>query len=222
MTNSYFADFLVYRADRAYRALPAAGKAAARAEFAAVLFDAPGVTVRGCYSMVGLRHDADFTLWLVAESVDPLQDLAARLLRTRLGQYLETTQVFVGMARGASRYVADHLPAFVQGKPPRKYLSLYPFVKTADWYLLSFEERRRLMIQHGDLAEPHSTLTNTVSSFGINDGEFILAFETDDLPDFVAMVERLRAAEVRKYTLKDTPILLGIRKDVDAVLQDLG
>jgi chlorite dismutase len=123
--------------------------------------------------------------------------------------------VYAGTA-SVSQYDPSHGPAFLRGIPPKDYLSVYPFTKTPDWFLLDFEERRRLMVEHGQMGhEFPSILTNTINSFGIADQEFVVALEDDDPAILVKMVQRLRAAEVRKYTALDTPIFLGLKMSVE-------
>ena len=222
--QTLYANFWVYKADRDWRKLASADKAAARAEFAQILerHAAEGIDVRGVYSMVGLRHDADLIAWIVARDVESMQRLAVALNASTLGAYLDTVHSFLGVALG-TRYSADHAPAFVKGIPPKRYLSVYPFVKTHEWYQLPFEERRQTMAEHGRMGREYpDILTNTVSSFGVGDHEFVVAFESDDVPDMVRMVEHLRPAASRPYTKLDTPILLGVLKDPIAALEDLG
>lgn len=194
----------------------------ASASFLSTLSDAaPGVEVRGVYSTAGLSPEVDLIIWVVARDPEHLHDLATALRRTYLGRALDTQRVYLGAASN-SQYDPTHGPAFLQGKPPRKYLSVYPFIKTPDWYLLPYEERRDLMIEHGRMGKEYpSVLTNTVNSFGIADQEFIVALEDDDPGVLIKMVQRLRAAEVRKYTALDTPIYLGLLKEPSAALQTL-
>jgi hydrogen peroxide-dependent heme synthase len=179
------------------------------------------VKLRGAYSTVGFRHDVDMILWLVSHDPDALQRLAVDLNRTSLGQSLDMRYNYLGVA-GSSQYDKEHGPAFIKGLPPKRFLSVYPFTKTPEWFLVPFSERRDMMKYHGQLGnEFPSILTNTVNSFGIQDQEFIVALEDDDPSVLVKMVQRLREAEVRKYTAVDTPIFLGQRKDVTDVLKDL-
>lgn len=217
-----YANFWVYKVDREWRALSEEQKSTARKEFGALLDAANGVTVRGVYSMVGFRHDSDFIIWVATDDFDAMQQLAVNINKSKLGQYLTTAYSYLGVSLG-SRYTTDHAPAFIKGIPPKKYLSVYPFIKTHDWYQLPFEERRSTMAEHGRLGREYpDILTNTVSSFGIADHEFVVAFESDDIADMVRMVEYLRAAASRPYTALDTPIFLGYMKDTEAVLMDLG
>lgn len=190
--------------------------------FLSALADAaPDVAVRGVYTTAGLSPEVDLILWVVARDPERLHDLAATLKRTYLGRSLDVRRVYLGTASN-SQYDPTHGPAFLQGKAPRKYLSVYPFVKTPDWYLLPYEARRDMMIDHGQMGREYpSVLTNTVNSFGIADQEFIVALEDDDPGVLIRMVQRLRAAEVRKYTAIDTPIYLGLLKDPAAALQSL-
>jgi hydrogen peroxide-dependent heme synthase len=217
-----YANFWIYRIDRSWRMLRDDEKAAARKEFAETLNNASGVSVRGMYSMVGFRHDSDFIIWVVSQDFDAMQQLAVAINKSTLGRYLDTAYSYLGISLG-SRYTADHAPAFIKGTPPKTYLSVYPFIKTHEWYQLPYEERRTAMAEHGKMGREYpDILTNTVSSFGIADHEFVVAFESDDIADMVKMVEYLRAAASRPYTALDTPIFLGYMKEPEQVLMDLG
>ncbi len=241
-----FALFWLYKASPEWRRLPTFERVHQREDFARRLDGRAGsLTLRGAYSLAGLRHDADLLLWLHGPDLGAAQELAVELRKSDLGSYLENVYTYTGLVP-VSRYAPEHRPAFVKGEPPRAYLSIYPFTKTPEWYLLPFEERRRLMAEHGRMGQAHSALpetphddspdadraptrgirgavlANTVHSFGLGDQEFVVAFESDDPAALERMVEDLRAAEVRRYTASDIPIFLGRRGEVRRVLDDLG
>jgi len=221
--STRFTVFWLYKARPEWRTLADAERTEGRDAFLRTL-DAhrDTVTLRAAYSTVDFSAAVDLILWTIADDVDALQALAVDLNRTPLGQHLEMRHAYLGLAT-ASQYDPEHGPAFLKGVPPKKYLSVYPFTKTPEWYLLPFEKRRELMLVHGELGREFPTiLTNTVSSFGIADQEFVVALEDDDPAQLVAMVQRLRAAEVRIYTKVDTPIFLGRRKEPQEALLDLG
>jgi chlorite dismutase len=188
-------------------------------QFASVLdHSVDGVTVRGVYSTMGLRADVDLIIWVHAPQLDQLQQLAMHLDQTMLGRALKRVDGYIGTA-GMSQYDPTHGPAFIKGLPAKRYLSVYPFVKTPEWYLIDYQERRQMMVEHGGLAAPWpNLLTNTVESFGIQDQEFIVALEDDNPKDIVDMVKKLRDAEVRVYTSLDTPIYLGERMSTETAL----
>ncbi|HMM40463.1 MAG TPA: chlorite dismutase family protein [Thermomicrobiales bacterium] len=219
-----YTNFWVYQVDAEWRRAGEEARDAARNEFVALLEGASkeGVTVRGVYSTVGLRPDADLLLWVITEDFEALQRLAVAIRATALGAYLHPRHTFPGVSLG-SKYSSDHAPAFIKGVPPKRYLSMYPFIKTHEWYQLPFEERRSAMAEHGRMGREYpDILTNTVSSFGISDWEFVVAFESDDVGEMVRMVEYLRPAASRPYTKLDTPIFLGVLKDAREALLDLG
>jgi chlorite dismutase len=192
-------------------------------EATATVIGEPGeeIALRGVYSSLGLSAHADMIVWAVSPSLETLQDFAVAIDKTPLGRRLTLVQSYIGVG-GMSLYDPTHGPAFMKGQEAKRYLSVYPFIKTPDWYLVPFEERRRLMVEHGELGREYPTIqTNTVNSFGIQDQEFIVALEDDDPHTLIRMVQALRAAEVRKYTAVDTPIFLGQRKPVGQVLDDL-
>lgn len=144
-----YAVYWLFKLDSAYYRLPADEQRQGKAEFLSALDARPeGVTLRGAYSMVGLREDADLMLWVWGPDLDAIQRLAVELRHTGLGRYLTTRQTYVGVVAGG-RYDPAHRPAFMQGAEAKAYISVYPFVKTAEWFLLPFDRRRELMAEHG-------------------------------------------------------------------------
>jgi peroxiredoxin len=179
------------------------------------------VTVRGVYSTVGFRADADLMLWLIGPSAEALQEALVAFRGTAAGRALEQTWSFLGVVKPAE-FSPDHRPAFVRGEPPRRYLNVYPFVRTAEWYLLPREERAEMLREHGEVGRRFpDVLANTTSGFGLGDWEWILAFEADELARIVDCIRALRETRARRYTKEEVPFVTGIRKDVRAALADL-
>lgn len=179
------------------------------------------VRVRGTYSAAGFRPDADLLLWWIAEEPDALQDLVVAIRRTALGRTLELTWSFLGVTRPAE-FNPEHMPAFLRGDDPKKYLCVYPFVRTPEWYLLDAEERGAMLREHGEIGrEFPDVLPNTTSSFGLGDWEWILAFEADRMERIVDCIRSLRAAEARRYTKEEVPFVTGIRKELPEALGNL-
>lgn len=217
---SQFTAFWLYERKDSWRQSTHQNWDAAVAEFASVL-SSSDVTVRGVYSLMGLRPDIDLMIWVHADRLDQLQQLAVQIDQTAIGRELRRADGYIGTA-GMSQYDPTHGPAFVKGLAPRRYLSVYPFIKTPEWYLIDYQERRKMMVEHGQLASPWPNLqTNTVESFGIQDQEFIVALEDDSPKDLVDMVKKLRDAEVRIYTSLDTPIYLGELMSTEAALETI-
>jgi chlorite dismutase len=180
------------------------------------------VTVRGTYSTVGFRADAELMMWWIGRAPDDLQELLVAFRRTGLGKRLDLTWAFMGAVRPAE-FSKDHLPAFARGEPPRKYACVYPFVRNSEWYLLPAEERAMLLREHGEMGrEFPDVLANTTSAFGLSDWEWILAFEADDLSRIVDCIRRLRDARARAYTKEEIPFITGIRKEFRDAVRDLG
>lgn len=179
------------------------------------------VRVRGVYSTVAFRPDADLMMWWVAPSLDEVQDLLVEFRRTPLGRRLEPAWSFVGLVRPAE-FTADHAPAFLKGEAPKKYLCVYPFVRTPEWYLLPREERGAMLREHGEIGRQFpDVLANTTSAFGLGDWEWILAFEADDPGRIVDCIRRLREAAARRFTKEEVPFVTGIRKELPAAVRDL-
>ena len=148
-TKNVYAVFWIYRVDPAFYRLPAPEQVAGKAGFLAALEGRdPGVTLRGSYSLVGLRGNADLMFWVWGESLDNIQRLAVELRQSGLGRYLTQVEAYVGVV-ATPRYDPEHGPAFTSGAAPKNFVSVYPFVKTTEWFLLPHEERRNLMAEHG-------------------------------------------------------------------------
>jgi len=222
MDDQLYAYYPVFRATPALRQMAAAERDAAIHEVELLLKEwEDRVTVRGTYSTVGFRPDADLMTWWVSPTPDAAQDLLVAFRRTTLGRSLDLTWTFMGMVRPAE-FTPDHSPAFVRGEPPKRYLCVYPFVRTPEWYLLPADERRSMLAEHGTYGrEFPDVLANTTSNFGIGDWEWILAFEADDLGRIVDCIRRLREAEARRFTKEEIPFVTGIRKDLPEALADL-
>jgi chlorite dismutase len=179
------------------------------------------VEVRGVYSTVGFRADSDLMLWLLGRTPEDLQDALVAFGRTEAGRALERTWTFMGVVKPAE-FTSDHAPAFVRGEAPRRYLNVYPFVRTAEWYLLPREERAAMLREHGEVGREYpDVLANTTSAFGLGDWEWILAFEADELDRIVDCIRRLRDVQARRFTKEEVPFVTGIRKDVRSAFADL-
>ncbi len=179
------------------------------------------VDVRGIYSCEGFRPDADLMMWWISRDPDALQELLIEVRRTDLGRGLDLTWAFLGVVR-PPEFNPQHQPAFLRGEDPKKYLCVYPFVRTAEWYLIPSEERAALLREHGELGREFAdVLPNTTSGFGLGDWEWILAFEADELHRIVDCIRRLRDAAARRFTKEEVPFVIGIRKPLEDAVRDL-
>jgi chlorite dismutase len=176
---------------------------------------------RGCYDVQGLRADADYMFWWHAPAPDDLQEIYARFRRTRLGRASEPVWSAMALHRPAE-FNKGHIPAFLAEEEPRNYVSVYPFVRSYEWYLIDPAERRRLLAQHGMMAREYPDVrANTVASFSLNDYEWILAFEADELHRIVDLMRHLRGAEARRHTRVEIPFFTGRRKPVRELIAAL-
>jgi len=180
-----------------------------------------GVITRGCYDVQGLRADADYMFWWVAPSADDLQEMYARFRRTGLGQVSEPVWSVMALHRPAE-FNKSHVPAFLADEQPRNYVSVYPFVRSYEWYLLDEDERRAMLAEHGQMAREYPDVrANTVACFALNDYEWILAFEADELHRIVDLMRHLRGATARRHTRVEIPFYAGRRKPVHELIAAL-
>lgn len=218
-----FCHYAMFRRTPRWVELPEAEKAAAAEEVEAAFRAMEGkVLVRGTYSSAGFRDDVDVLFWLLSRSPDDVQALISRLRRTTFGRTLDLRFAWLGVTL-PPEFAREHQPAFMQGKAPLKYVCVYPFIRTHEWYLLPPAERGQLLRIHGELGRDFGDIqTNTVSSFGLNDYEWLLAFEAEQLERIVMMIRKLREAQARQYTRKEDPFVIGIQKSIPEILADLG
>ena len=173
-----------------------------------------GVVTRGVYDIQGMRADADYLLWTIAPASGELQEAYATFRRTRLGRASEPAWSAMALHRPAE-FNKGHLPAFLAEEEPKDYVCVYPFVRSYEWYLLDPAERRRMLAEHGIMAREYPDVrANTVACFSLNDYEWMLAFEADELHRIVDLMRHLRAATARRHTRVEIPFYTGRRKAV--------
>ena len=217
---SIYALYAGFRAAHGDGRLPDAERPAAAGEAQAAL-DSTDAAVRGTYTVTGFRAEADLLLWLVGPTADGLQDALSAFRRTRLGRTLDVFWSAIGVHREAE-FSKEHTPAFLRGESPRGYVCVYPFVRSYDWYLLPAQERAQMLAEHGRMGSEYpEVLANTVSAFALGDYEWLLAFEADDLVPIVDLMRHLRAAEARRHTREELPILTGRRRPLADAVADL-
>jgi chlorite dismutase/nitrite reductase/ring-hydroxylating ferredoxin subunit len=179
------------------------------------------------YSLMGTRADAELLLWQIAESVEPFQDLAAVIAGTRMGSYLRMAASYLSQTKRSVYEIRDmpgEAPDRLRIDPSEaKFLFVYPFIKTRQWYHLPLDERQTMMDEHIRVGRKYPAVKlNTTYSFGLDDQEFVVAFETDEPSDFLDLVQELRETQASLYTLRDTPLYSCIRLTIDEALDALG
>lgn len=179
--------------------------------------EARGVTVRGFYDVSSLRADADIMIWLHGGEPETLQWALRALRRTEQLSTLLPTWNAMGVHRDAE-FSASHLPAFMKGAEPREWMTVYPFVRSYEWYLLPDEERRAMLGQHGRKGSEYATvLANTVASFALGDYEWILGLEADALIDLVDLMRHLRQTDARLHVREEIPFFTGRRISITEI-----
>jgi chlorite dismutase len=222
-----FIKYNFFRVAREWRFLGADEKATAKQEFLTVLKRQGAIVELQYFSLVGFRRDVDFMVMAGSPDVQRFQDLFSDLVSTSLGRYLETAYSYLAMTR-RSTYLGSHTHPGQEGVGPHaelgsKYLFVYPFVKKREWYRIPFPERQRMMADHFKIGHKYSKIKiNTGYSFGLDDQEFVLAFEGDDPSDFLALVEELRSSDVSMYTQLEVPVFTCSRVSAVRMLDLIG
>jgi chlorite dismutase len=221
-----FLNYSFYQLDPLFRRLPANERRTAGTEFIELVrkWEASDDLILRTYSLVGLRAGVDFMLWQIA--FDPLcfQSMEAAIRQSQLGAYLSQVHTFLSLQR-RSQYVnkvkgagegLELLPG--QGK----FLFVYPFTKTRAWYRLSPHARQGMMDEHIAASAPFKGVSlNSSYSYGIDDQDFVVAFDSDYPQEFVDLVGRLRYTEASLYTQRDTPMFTCAKASIDAIVAQL-
>jgi len=224
-----FINFAFYKLDPAFRRLPPEEQAKAKKEYLDVLedYDNNDEVIVLSYSTVGIRCDADIMFWRITYEVENFQKMTTKMNSTGLGKYLNQTYSYLSMTK-QSTYLDIFNPEheedrthIIPGKA--KYLFIYPFTKKREWYLLTKHTRQGIMDEHIYIGNKYpSVKLNTSYSFGLDDNEFVVAFETDYPQDFLDLVMDLRETEGSRYTENDIPIFTCIAMSLQDAVSSLG
>jgi chlorite dismutase len=219
--SGQYVAYTLYRVDPAWRRLPVDERAAGKDAFAEVVEEwASRMDALRVYSLAGVRPDCDFLLWKITERYLDLGELGAALNGTPLAGWLQTPYSYLATTKASQYTQARRARKIVPRGSP--YLVVYPFVKVRRWYALPLDERQRAMDEHIRIGAHFSSIHNhTTYSFGLDDQEFMTAFECDEPADFMHLMLTLRESEASRYTERDTPIFVGssvtIREALDAL-----
>ncbi len=217
-----FFTFTFYKVDPKWRWLNEMGKDEASREFNELLQAASKRMKIQTYSTLGLRHESEFMIWTISSSLENIQVLSSKIYTTILGKYIEPVSTFLSLTR-RSIYSNQVKRGFELDKDPLQYVIVYPFIKSREWYLLPFEKRKEMMEEHIKVGRKYpDILLNTTYSFGIDDQDFMLAFETNSLARFQNLIIELRETQVSRYIIKDTPMIPCVRKDITDIIKSLG
>ena len=175
------------------------------------------------YSTLGLRDDAEFLLWFASDNIEQFQDVMSKIYLTVFGKYIFPAHVYLSNTRPSLYAKSGGGHGWISGEEQKKYVIVYPFTKTREWYLLPLEKRKEMMDEHIKIGQKYpEVVLNTTYSFGIHDQDFMLAFETDRLDKFQDLIMELRETRVSLHIKVDTPMIVGIKKDIVPLIKSLG
>jgi chlorite dismutase len=219
--------FAFYKLDPMWRRLSPEKQAAQKRELAETIESFGRRMLLRPYSLMGTRSDAELLLWQIAEHIEPFQELATAIASTRMGGHLALTHSYLAQTKRSIYEIRDapgqDEERLIIQPTEAKYLFVYPFVKTRPWYRMTQATRQGMMDEHIEVGRRYpSVKLNTTYSFGLDDQEFVVAFETDEPADFLDLVQDLRETEASLYTLRDTPLFTCIKMTLAETLDALG
>jgi chlorite dismutase len=219
MADRNFVKFTFFKIDPAWRRLSASERARHKHEFASACENFADDRFLRAYSLVGTRGDADLLLWIASPGLPDIHDFHVVLAQSGLMAWADTPYSYLAMTKESEYSEEERLEVHSSRAP---YLFVYPFWKKRDWYRLPSDERMRVMKEHIEIGHRYpSVAIHTSYSFGLDDQEFVVAFETDQPSDFLDLVHELRGSESSSYTLRDTPIFTCIATSVRRALDAL-
>jgi chlorite dismutase len=223
MSDARFVHALALGLDAAWRRLPATERCETAEDLAAAVTSESDVVTHS-YSMIGLQPGADLLLWSLGPTLESLEERAAMVLRSGMGTWFSVRESFLGVIQ-ASQYVKKPTPqeqSLFSGERSR-YLVVYPFTKSTEWYLQGREARQGIMNEHMRIGHDYPEIRQLLAnSFGIDDMDFLVAYETDDLARFGELVRALRGTDSRRSTVRDTPLLVGVHRPIAEIAALLG
>jgi chlorite dismutase len=219
MPDRQFVKYTFLKVDPAWRRLDVEERQRHKREFIAACEDFASERLLRAFSLVGTRGDADLMLLSQAVNLERIHELHVVLAQSGLMQWCDTPYSFLAMTK-PSEYSDE---SRLEVRPAHaKYLFVYPFVKTREWYRLAPDERWRVMQEHIRIGREYPNIDlNTSYSFGLDDQEFVVAFETDEPSAFLDLVQRLRTTEASAFTKRDTPTFTCVSMSVERALSAL-
>jgi len=219
MPERHFVKYTFLKVDPAWRRLGDDQRAADKREFLAACEDFAEERLLRAFSTVGTRGDTDIMLLTQATNLERIHEFHVVLGQSGLMKWCSVPYSYLALTK-PSEYSDESRLEVREAKG--KYLFVYPFVKTRDWYLLDADERWRVMQEHIRVGREYPNIElNTSYSFGLDDQEFVVAFETDQPSDFLDLVQRLRTTESSRYTKRDTPTFTCVSASVERALNAL-
>jgi len=226
-TQREFLKYTFFKLDSEWKRLDERQREIDKQNFSLLVQKFSAENVLKSYSLIGIRGDCDFLLWTVSRRLEDIQQFIAAILSSNFGKYLTTPYSYLAMTR-KSEYLGTHQHEGQEGfefqnPVESKYLFVYPFIKKREWYFLSHEERTLMMAQHFKIGHKYPNVKiHTGYSFGLDDQEFVLAFEADQPSDFLELVMELRGSEASRYTALETPIFTCANMDIKNILNMFG
>lgn len=229
LARRQYVRFAFYKIDPLWRRLSANEQATQKRELVDVIQAFNRRMLLRPYSLMGTRADAELLLWQIAENPLPFRELATAIASTRIGGYLTMVYSYFSQTKRSIYEIRGNTDVTIEEErlvidpTEAKYLFVYPFIKTRDWYQMSLQARQGIMDEHIEVGRKYPSIRlNTTYSFGLDDYEFIVAFETDEPSDFLDLVQELRETESSRYTLQDTPLFTCINMRLEESLDALG
>lgn len=217
-----YVKYTFLKVDPAWRRRSPEERAEDKREFAAACREFGADHYLRSYSLVGTRGDCDLMIRAISRTLEPIHEFHVLLNQAGLMRFADVPHSYLAMTKESPYSDEPDKPLEPRAGADSKYFIVYPMWKRRDWYQLPGEERMRIMQEHIGVARRFTGIeTNTAYSFGLDDQEFVVAFDADDPAEFLDLVQELRATESSAYTESETPIFTCIAGSLERVLDAL-
>ncbi len=222
-----FVNFTFYRARPDWRLLDDNAKQDCKRSFIDCVEDFRKRLLIQSYSTIGLRTNADFMIWRIGTDLDPIQEMSAQLNQTPMAKYVEPTHSLLSMTK-RSMFIEGNCPEHSEDRThvipgQSDYLFVCPLQRTREWYSRPQEQRQEMMEENLRIGSKYrSVKLHTTYSFGLDDQEFVVTFETDKPADFLDLFQELRETKASCFTLRDTPMFTCRKRTLAECLDALG
>jgi chlorite dismutase len=218
-----FVNYVFMRISPDWRKLDAEAKRIYKAEFANVFEGFKDQFLLFSYSLVGFDSKADLMFWRVGTSLDAVQDMTAKLYRTNLGSYIETTDNYLSVTKRMMFVDTTEEQRCRVHAGSTKYLFFYPCAKHTDWFEMPLDERDAMIEENFMVGKKFPNIKiHLTHAFGFTDNEYLISFETDEPRDFLALAEELRQTPASKLTLRGMPVYTCRQRTLMECLDALG
>ena len=218
-----YVNFMFFNMNPEWRRLESETKIDIKREFQEVYDSFQSDLLLFSYSLVGFDSKADLMFWRIGKHLDLIQEMTAKLYRTRLGSFLSTADNYLSVTKRMMFVGEPSNDRRLVQAGTSKYHFFYPCSKYAEWHAVARDERDSMIEENFMVGRKFPNIKiHLTHSFGFSDQEYLISFETDEPRDFLVLAEELRETAASKFTMRGMPVYTCRRRSLMECLDALG